>query len=172
MNSLKVKDITLIALMVAVIEVSKLSLSSIPNVELVSFWIIMFSLYFDKKVYYVIAVFVLLEGVLYGVHVWWIMYLYAWPLLAFLTIKLKNSSMMTFVVLSGVFGLLFGLLCSLPYFFIGLSQGSLMNGIQTAFAWWVAGIPFDMIHGISNIVVMVALYTPVRRVMDKYIVKI
>lgn len=172
MNSLRVKDITLIALMVAVIEVSKLSLSSIPNVELVSFWIIMFSLYFDKKVYYVIAVFVLLEGMLYGVHVWWIMYLYAWPLLAFLTIKLKNSSMMTFVVLSGVFGLLFGLLCSLPYFFIGLSQGSLMNGIQTAFAWWVAGIPFDMIHGISNIVVMVVLYTPIRRVMDKYIVKI
>lgn len=172
MNSLKVKDITLIALMVAVIEVSKLSLSSIPNVELVSFWIIIFSLYFDKKVYYVIAVFVLLEGMLYGVHVWWIMYLYGWPLLAFLTIKLKNSSMMTFVVLSGVFGLLFGLLCSLPYFFIGLSQGSLMNGIQTAFAWWVAGIPFDMIHGISNIVVMVVLYTPIRRVMDKYIVKI
>lgn len=172
MNSLKVKDITLIALMVAVIEVSKLSLSSIPNVELVSFWIIIFSLYFDKKVYYVIAVFVLLEGMLYGVHVWWIMYLYGWPLLAFLTIKLKNSSMMTFVVLSGVFGLLFGLLCSLPYFFIGLSQGSLMNGIQTAFAWWVAGIPFDMIHGISNIVVMVVLYYPLKRVMDKYIVKI
>lgn len=172
MNSLKVKDITLIALMVAVIEVSKLSLSSIPNVELVSFWIIIFSLYFDKKVYYVIAVFVLLEGMLYGVHVWWIMYLYGWPLLAFLTIKLKNSSMMTFVVLSGVFGLLFGLLCSLPYFFIGLSQGSLMNGIQTAFAWWVAGIPFDMLHGISNIIVMIVLYYPIKRVMDKYIVKI
>lgn len=171
MNSLKVRDITLIALMVAVIEVSKLSLSSIPNVELVTFWIIMFSLFFDKKVYYVILVFVLLEGIIYGVHLWWIMYIYAWPLLAFITIKMKNYSMMHFVVLSSVFGLLFGLLCSFPYFFIGLSQGSLLNGFQTAFAWWVAGIPFDLIHGIANMIVMVVLYKPVYRVMERYVVK-
>ena len=58
---LNVKDITLIAMMAAVIEVSKLVLAQIPNVELTTFWVMMFSLYFGKRVYYVIIIFILLE---------------------------------------------------------------------------------------------------------------
>lgn len=167
MNKIKVKDITLIAMMVAVIEVCKIALSSIPNVELTSFWVIVFSLYFEKKIYLVIVVFTILEGLLYGFGPWWIMYLYAWPLLAFITIKFKErDSIYEWIIISGVFGFLFGFLCSFPYFFIGLTEGSLMNGLQTAFAWWVAGIPFDIIHGLSNIVIMAILYHPIIRVMN------
>ena len=54
-------DITFIALMVAIIEVCKVTLSNIPNVELTSFWIIMFTLYFGKRIFYVIPVFILIE---------------------------------------------------------------------------------------------------------------
>lgn len=167
MNRLKVKDITLIAMMVAVIEVCKMVLASIPNVELTTFWIIIFTLFFGKKIYLVIVVFTLIEGMVYGVHLWWIMYFYAWPLLAWITLKIKEKpSAWTFTMLSGVFGFLFGFLCSLPYFFIGLTKGSLMNGLQTAFAWWVAGIPFDLIHGVANIVIMSILYNPIIKVMN------
>ena len=34
------------------------------------------------------------------------------------------------------------------------------------FNWWIAGIPFDLIHGASNFLIMLLLYKPVRRVMD------
>ena len=44
------KDITLIAMMVAVIEVCKIVLMGVPNVELTTFWIILFSLYFQGQV--------------------------------------------------------------------------------------------------------------------------
>ena len=49
-------------------------------------------------------------------------------------------------------------MCAIPYLFVG--------GIRTAFAWWVAGIPFDIIHGISNFILMLILYKPLRKVLD------
>ena len=70
-------------------------------------------------------------------------------------------------ILAGVFGLLYGAFCSLPYFFIGLVDGGVMGGIRSAFAWWVAGIPFDLVHGASNFLIMLLLYKPVRSVMNK-----
>ena len=164
---LKVRDITLIAMMVAVIEVSKFLLAQVPNVELVTFWIMMFSLYFGKRVYYVIIVFVLLEGFVYGIQLWWIMYIYAWPLLAFITMKIKDQSTLNMSIISCVFGLLFGFLCSFPYFFIG-AVDSIQNGIRAAMSWWVAGIPWDLIHGISNFIIMLVLHKPIIRVMERY----
>ena len=68
-----IKDITLIGMMVAVIEVCKMALAWAPNIELVSFLFIMFTLFFGKKVVFVVPVFILIEGSVYGVSTWWIM---------------------------------------------------------------------------------------------------
>ena len=43
---LSIKDITLIAMTVALIEVCKVTLSFLPNIELTTFWLIMFTIYF------------------------------------------------------------------------------------------------------------------------------
>lgn len=164
---LKTKDITLIAMMVAVIEVSKFLLAQIPNVELTTFWIMMFSLYFGKRVYYAIIVFIVIEGLIYGIQLWWIMYLYAWPILAFITMRLKDKSTLNMSIVACIFGLLFGFLCSFPYFFIGAVE-SLKVGFQSAFAWWIAGIPWDLVHGVANFMIMSLLHKPILRVMEKY----
>lgn len=159
-NRLKAKDITIMALMVAVIEVSKVALAQIPNVELTSFWIIMFTLYFGGRIFYIIPAFILIEGMMYGFGLWWIMYLYAWPLLAIVVLMLKHiGSAWEWSVVSGAFGLGFGLLCSIPYIFT--------SGLQGAFAWWVAGIPWDLVHGIANFFIMLILYNPMKRLMAK-----
>ena len=155
-----IKDITIMALMVAIIEVCKFALAHIPNVELTSFWIIMFTLYFGTRIFYIIPVFILIEGAVYGIHLWWIMYLYAWPLLAIVTLLLrKMKGAWEWSMVSGIFGLSFGLLCAIPYIFT--------SGIYGAFAYWVAGIPFDLIHGIANFVIMLVLYKPLNTVMGK-----
>ena len=159
-SRLTIKDITIMALMVAIIEVCKFALAHIPNVELTSFWIIMFTLYFGKRIYYIIPVFILIEGAVYGIHLWWIMYLYAWPLLAIVTLLLrKMKGAWEWSMVSGIFGLMFGFLCAIPYIFT--------SGIYGAFAYWVAGIPFDLIHGIANFLIMLVLYTPLNTVMSK-----
>ena len=66
-------------------------------------------------------------------------------------------------MVSGLFGLSFGLLCAIPYIFT--------SGLYGAFAWWVAGIPWDLVHGISNFVIMLVLYEPMKRVMTNTVEK-
>ena len=157
---LTARDITLMALMVAIIEVSKGTLAKIPNVELTSFWIIVFTLYFGARIFYVIPVFTLVEGMMYGFGLWWIMYLYAWPLLAIAVLLLrKMNTAWDWSFLSGLFGLLFGFLCAIPYIFT--------SGLAGAFAWWIAGIPWDLVHGIANFAIMLVLYQPIKHIMLK-----
>ena len=74
-------DVALVGMMVAVIEACKFAMAALPNVELTSFWVILFALCFGRRIYLVVPVFILIEGVVYGFGMWWFMYLYAWPLL-------------------------------------------------------------------------------------------
>lgn len=166
--NITVKDIALTGVLIAVIEVCKAALSWAPNIELTSFWVIMFSLFFGKKIFFVIPAFILIEGAMYGFHLWWIMYLYIWPFLAIMTrIFRKMESAFSWAVFSGVFGLLFGFLCSLTYVPIGAWNGGFTNGVRMAFGWWIAGIPWDFVHGAGNFVLMLVLYHPITRVMKR-----
>lgn len=166
--SLAIKDITLIGMMVAIIEVCKVALAWAPNIELTTFWLIMFTLFFGNKIVFVVPVFILIEGAMYGVQLWWIMYLYAWPLLVLITwIFRKQQSVWFWCGLSCVFGLSFGFLCSFPYVAIGTVDGGIRNGLYAGFTWWIAGIPWDILHGVGNYVLMLVLYKPVCLIMKK-----
>lgn len=159
-RGLSAKDITLIAMAVAVIEAAKMALAHIPNVELTSFLIIIFTLILGKKILLAMPAFILIEGAMYGFGIWWFMYAYTWPLLAVLALIFrKMDSAVLWAVLSGAFGLLFGLSCSLSYIFVG--------GFKMAFTWWVGGIPWDIVHGISNFFIMLVLYHPVMKVVKR-----
>lgn len=163
-----VRDITIIGIMVAVIEVCKITMAALPNIELTTFWIIMFTLFLGKKSIFAVPVFILIEGTIWGFGLWWVMYLYLWPLLAILTwIFRKQDSVWFWSILSSIFGLFFGALSSIPYFFIGFSGGGIAGGISGMFSYWIAGIPFDITHGIANFVLMLVLYKPVRHIMNK-----
>lgn len=150
---LSAKDIALIGMMTATLEAAKLALSWLPNVELVTLLVLVYTLYFGRRIFFVIPVFILVEGFIYGIGVWWIMYLYAWPLLAILTLLFRKVQTVWFwAVLAGAFGLCFGALCSIPYYFI--------SGPLYAFSWWISGIPFDVLHGASNFAVCLLLFRP------------
>ncbi len=167
-KGLGIWDIAMAGMMVSIIEVSKMALMGLPNVELTSFWLIMFTLFFGWKIVVVVPAFILIEGTLYGIHLWWIMYLYAWPILVGITwIFRKKDSPLFWAILSGAFGLSFGFLCSFPYLFLETASGGLAAGLKYQLAWWVAGIPWDVVHCIGNFTLMLVLYLPVRKVMKK-----
>lgn len=164
--SVSVREITLIGMMIAVIEVCKVTLMGIPNVELTTFWVIMFTLYFGKRILYVIPAFILIEGMMYGFGIWWIMYIYMWPSLALLAYLFrKNDSAWTWSILSGLYGLSYGFFCAIPYVVIGTVEGGIKTGMMSGFSWWVAGIPWDIVHGAANFLLMIVLYHPISHVM-------
>jgi energy-coupling factor transport system substrate-specific component len=158
--SLRVIDIVIIGMMSSLLLAVQVALSFLPNVELVSLLIILFTLVFGRKAIYIIYVFVALEGIVYGIGLWWFNYLYVWTVLFIIALLFKKvHSQLLWAVISGFFGLGFGALCSIPYFLTG--------GIASGAAYWVAGIPFDILHGIANFAVAFALFDPLYFVLNK-----
>lgn len=156
-GAVSVREIAVIGMMTAALEAAKLAMSFLPNVELVTLLVILFTLFLGGRALLAVFAFVGVECLIWGLGLWTIMYLYIWPLLSVLVLLLRrHESALFWSIVSGLYGLLFGALCAIPYFFIG--------GVQTAAAWWIAGIPWDIVHGISNFVLCLVLFTPLRRV--------
>ncbi len=157
---LSVKELVLIALLSALLFVTQVGLSFLPNVEAVSLLVILYTLFFRKKTLYIIYIFALLQGLVYGFGIWWIMYLYVWTILWGIALWLKEEkNPVIWAFISGFFGLLFGTLCSVPYFITG--------GAGLGLSWIVAGLPMDIIHGISNFFVALLLFKPLYAAFHK-----
>ena len=162
------RDVATAGIMVAMIEVCKLAMQGLPNIEMTSFLLILFTLHFGHLTLLTVPALILIEGLIYGFGLWWVMYLYAWPLLTLIAYLFRKSDSAFFwAIVSGAFGLLFGLLCSFPYFFIGATAGGISGGLRAMFAWWIAGIPYDLLHGAGNFALMLALYRPVSSLLRR-----
>lgn len=35
------------------------------------------------------------------------------------------------------------------------------------FSWWIAGIPYDLIHGVSNFILCIILFKPLNKVLTR-----
>ena len=147
--------------MVATIEAAKLALSFLPNIELVTLLITLYTRHFKEKILYVIPVFVAAECALWGFGTWVIMYAYIWFILAFVSyLCRRQESLLLWCVIDGAFGLFFGALCSIVYLFIG--------GWSMAFAWWISGIPYDILHCAGNFLLALALFKPLDKALSAF----
>ncbi len=160
-NGLSVKNITYMGMALAILEVSKLALDFLPNVEVVTLLFIVYTIYFGKKTMLIAVGFTLIECMLKGCNLLSLRYLYIWPLLIILVYYANRhkAGCLFYSILSALFGLFFGLLCSIPYLFIG--------GPGMALTWWIAGIPYDIIHCISNFIICIVLFKPLCAVMKR-----
>ncbi len=154
------RRLVLLALLGAMLFASQVVMAALPNVHLVAVLLIVTTLHFRWQALYTVGVFVLLEGLMYGFSLWWVSYLYTWPVLVVLTVLLgRSDSPLFWAVIAGIFGLAFGALCALPYLLVG--------GWAAAVSYWISGIPFDLIHCVSNFVFTLILFRPLDRVMTR-----
>lgn len=157
---LKTQDVVLLGLMAAMLLVVQVTMAFLPNIELVSLLIIVYTLVFGKKTLYIIYTFALLEGVIYGFGVWWVMYLYIWTILFLITLFFKkNTSVLVWSMIAAFFGLAFGALGAIPY--------AVAGGIGAGIAWWGAGLLFDVVHGVSNFILVFLLFKPIYYVVER-----
>ncbi len=157
---MKVRQIVLCGLLAAIPYVLQVAMSGLPNIEPVTLLTILYTLYFPALVPYILAIFIVLEGLTFGFGIWWVNYLYVWPLLALFTWLLrKNESSIIWAVFAGAFGLCFGALCAIPW--------AITGGLSAGFAYWVSGIPFDITHCMGNFVLMLVLYHPLSRLLKR-----
>lgn len=153
-------SLCLMALMGVLLVVSKEALAFLPNFEVVSLFIVLFTQSFGILALGAVAVFLALEGLLYGFGIWWVMYLYVWPLLFLLAWLFRwMRHAWQWAVLSGLFGLSFGALCSLVYLPAG--------GVPMVLGWIASGFPFDISHCIGNFLLMIVLYWPLWKALER-----
>lgn len=157
---LTVREMCLLALFGALMFGTQVAMASLPNIHMVAMFIILAVILFSWKAMYSVAVFVLLEGMVYGFGIWWMSYLYIWPLLVVIAVPFRaNDSALFWAVIAGIHGLLFGALCAIPYLFIG--------GWAAAVSYWIAGIPFDLMQCAGNFVLTLLLLMPLKKLSLK-----
>ena len=107
MTKISVKDVTQIGIMSAVLIAGKAALSFLPNVEIVTLLIIVYTLYFGKKVFFSIFIFIILDCAVWGFNLWTVMYIYVWPLLAIMVLLFaKHREIIFWSIISAVLDLL------------------------------------------------------------------
>jgi len=138
----------------------KVAMSYLPNIEPVSLLVMVFAVVFGKKSLFPIYLYVIMEILIYGLGTWNFNYLYVWAILAFVAYLLrKMQSPLGWAMVSGVFGLSFGLLCAPVDFALG--------DLGYVVSKWISGIPFDIAHCIGNFVIALLLFSPLRTLTEK-----
>ena len=157
---ISVRELAEMGMLGGVTFAAKFAMSGLPNVEPVSLMVMLMAVTYGKKALYPIYVYVLLELLFYGFNLWNLVYLYIWLLLAIPAYLLRSmGGRLGWAVLSGGYGLLFGLFCSPVYIAAG--------GWHMAMTAWVSGIPFDLIHCAGNFVIALVLFQPLRKLLQK-----
>ena len=150
---LTTKEIVVFAMLGVIMYASKLILEFAPNVHLLGVFTMAYTIIYRKKALYPIYTYVLLNGMFYGFAAWWIPYLYVWTLLWGVTLLLvkklpeqmtKKWQTLLYMSVCAVHGFLFGTLYApVQAILFGLS-------LKGTIAWIAAGLPWDLIHGVSN----------------------
>ena len=160
MGKLPLRELVSLSLLGALTVVSKELMAFLPNIEPVTLLLMCAALVYGLKALYPCAIFVALEGLLYGFGLWFWSYVYIWPLLILAVWLLRGvRSWLLWTVFAALFGLLFGPLTAIPYLFIG--------GWSMAFSYWVAGIPFDLAHFAGNALMAGLLLRPLVTLLEK-----
>lgn len=154
------QEIVELSLLAVLMFLGKEAMSFIPNVHSVTVIILYTVIRFGYKALLPVICFVLLEITIYGFGIWTVMYFYSWPLLVFVAMPFrKETNWLGWALLAGIFGLSFGALCSIPYIFLG--------GFKAAVTYWISGIPFDLIHGISGFIITLIVLPLLCKLRDK-----
>ena len=138
----------------------------LPNIHPVMLILLLCVRVYGGLALYPVIGFVLLELAIYGIGIWSVTYLYVWPLAVLLALPFrKTEGRLFWAVFAGAFGLAFGALTAFYTVFL--------SGIKTAVAYWVSGIPFDIVHCVSNFTICYFLLPPltelVRRLRNRTI---
>lgn len=150
-------EMVLFAMFSAMMFISKIMMEFLPNVHLIGMFVVLLTVVYRKKALIPIYIFVLLSGIYGGFAMWWIPYLYVWIVPWAVVMLLpknmkKTTQMVVYPIVCALHGLLFGVLYA-PAQMIMFSFD-----FKQIVAWVIAGLPFDIVHGISNLFAGLLIY--------------
>ena len=139
------------AMLATIMFCSKLIMEALPNIHLLGTLTMVYTLTYRKKALIPIYVYVMLNGIYAGFNMWWVPYLYIWTILWAVTMLLPRKMPVK------IAAVVYPAVCALHGFAYGTmyapAQALMFKmDITQILAWIAAGLPFDLIHGIGNLV--------------------
>lgn len=145
-----VRDMCIFAMLGAVMFASKIIMEALPNIHLLGVLTITYTVVYRKRALIPIYIYVMLNGLFAGFNFWWLPYTYIWTLLWGAAMPVprnipKTARCVIYSAICALHGFLFGILYA--------PAQALMFGLdfKQTVAWVIAGFPYDIIHGLSNL---------------------
>lgn len=144
------RELCIFSMLGTIMYISKLVMEALPNIHLLGVLTVVYTIVYRRRALIPIYIYIMLNGLFAGFNLWWVPYTYIWTLLWGVVMLLpqnitKKIAIPVYCVVCGLHGFLYGMLYA--------PAQALMFGLnfKQMIAWIVAGIPFDIIHGISNL---------------------
>lgn len=162
---LTVKEIAVFGMLGALMYASKWLMEVLPNIHLIGVFIVAVTVVYRQKALFPIYIFVFITGLFGGFATWWLPYLYIWAVLWGATMLLPCNlspkvAPFVYIAVCAAHGFLYGVLYA--------PAQALLFGFdfEQTVAWVVAGLPFDITHGLSNLCGGVLIY-PLVKVLQR-----
>lgn len=150
------ESIVLLVILIATASIGRLILISIPSVNLQSFIVIMVGIVFGKKEGFIVgSLSALVTAMILGIGPWVVFQIIGWGLMGLTAglIAEKLDNIVFRVAFGLAWGLLYGWIADLSgIFYLGsINLGSVLG-------LFISSFPFDMLHGVSNAVLLAVFY--------------
>ena len=150
------ESIVLLVILIATASIGCLILISIPSVNLQSFIVIMVGIVFGKKEGFIVgSLSALVTAMILGIGPWVVFQMIGWGLMGLTAglIAEKLDNIVFRVAFGLAWGLLYGWIADLSgIFYLGsINLGSVLG-------LFISSFPFDMLHGVSNAVLLAVFY--------------
>lgn len=148
---LSIKEIAVFGMLGALMYASKILMEVAPNVHLLGVFTVALTVVYRKKALFPIYTYVILNGLFAGFATWWIPHLYLWTILWAAVMLLPRNlptkvQPIVYMSVCGAHGFLYGTLYApAQALFFGLD-------FERMISWILAGLPWDVAHGISNFI--------------------
>lgn len=161
-----VENIVVIALLVAIAVIGTLPTSTVPGLQIASFIIIMTGIIFGRQTGFITgALTPVVIGLFSGLGFWTLFQMVGFGLMGFtaglIADKLEGNTPLR-AVFGFVWGLLYGWITNISMF--PFLQEINFNAIIGVYA---ASLPFDIVHGIVNAILLVVLFGLFKRIFSR-----
>ena len=150
-HRITVREMAIFSMLAALMFCSKVIMEALPNIHLLGMFIMVYTLVYRTKALIPIYLFIFMTGLYGGFGLWWLPYLYIWAILFGVTMLLPRRmpralAAAVYPIVCCLHGLLYGVLYAPAQALIfGLDFKGML-------AWIAAGFPFDLLHGLGNLV--------------------
>jgi energy-coupling factor transport system substrate-specific component len=151
MRGITVREMAIFSMLAALMFCSKVIMDALPNIHLLGMFIMVYTLVYRAKALIPIYLFIFMTGLYGGFGLWWIPYLYIWAILWGVAMLLPRR------MPKAVAAIVYPAVCALHGFAYGTLYApaqALIFGLDFdgMIAWIIAGLPFDLVHGLGNLV--------------------